>query len=151
MIEVSPEQLKETTVTETKEVEDGFDYILDANGNVTKDSLGNDIKVPRYKTVSCEVVDFHQNKTARLTGAIEYYDNATDKLLKTDPITSDAHFEHHYAIARGDVNALTPETAKRLDSKPLPFPPDEPMIIQAGEVMKKMTKDIIIRNESFLK
>ncbi|MCO6499431.1 MAG: hypothetical protein J5I47_03520 [Vicingus serpentipes] len=151
LIEVSPEQLKETVTTESKDVPDGFDYVLDANGNVTKDTLGNDIKIPRFKTITCQVVDFHQNKTARLSGTIEYYDNSTDQLLKTEPITSDAHFEHHYAIAQGDVDALKPETHQRLSVKPLPFPPDEPMLIQAGEIMKQMTKDIIVRNESFLK
>ena len=151
LIEVSPEQLKETATVESKDVPDGFDYVLDANGNVTKDTLGNDVKIPRFKTITCQVVDFHQNKTARLSGTIEYYDNATDQLLKTEPITSDAHFEHHYAIAQGDIDALKPETHQRLSIKPLPFPPDEPMLIQAGEIMKQMTKDIIVRNESFLK
>lgn len=151
LIDVSPEQMKEASRVETKEVEDGFDYVLDANGNVTKDSLGNDVKVPKFKTISCEVIEFQQNKTARLSGAIEYYDNSNDQMLKTDPITSDANFAHFYAIAKGDLNALKPETRKQLNIKPLPFPPDEPMIIQAGEVMKKMTKDIIVRNENFLK
>lgn len=151
LIAVSPEQLKETTRIETKEVEDGFNYVLDANGNVTKDSLGNDIKVPIIKTISCKVTEFTQNKTVRLSGAIEYYDNSNDRKLKTDPITSDASFSHFYVIAEGDLNALKPETTKMLETKPMPFPPDEPMIIQAGEIMKGMAKEIIVKNESFLK
>ena len=67
-IEISPEELKEAASIETKEVKDGFDYILDAKGNVTKDSLGNDIKVPRYKTISCTITRFKQKKTAKITG-----------------------------------------------------------------------------------
>ena len=60
-------------------------------------------------------------------------------------------FEHHYTTANGDLNALKPETKKRLGGDPLPFPHDEPLILQAGDVLKKMTKDIGVRNKSFLK
>jgi hypothetical protein len=151
MIDVSPEQLKETASIESKEVSDGFDYVLDANGNVTKDSLGNDVKVPKYKTITCKVQRFHQMKTARISGVIEYYDNATDKKLKSEPITTDAKFDHAYAIANGDLNALKPATQKEIKVQPLAFPPDEALIMQAGELMKKMTKDIIVKNNNFLK
>lgn len=151
LLDVSPEQLKEAVTTENKEIPDGYDYVLDAKGNVTKDTLGNDVKTPRFKTISCQVIDFHQNKTARLSGVIEYYDNATDQLLKKEPVTSDASFEHHYAVARGDINALSLESQKRVSIKPLPFPANEPMLIQAGEIMKKMTKDIIVSNQNLLK
>jgi len=33
----------------------------------------------------------------------------------------------------------------------LPFPADEPLILQAGEQLKNMTKDIVVRNKNFLK
>ena len=39
-IEVSPEQIKEREYEDTKEIEDGFEYVLDGNGNVAKDSSG---------------------------------------------------------------------------------------------------------------
>ena len=119
---------------------------------MAKDSLGNDIKIPRYKTITCKVIRFYQKKTARISGDLEYYENATDKLLKKEPITSDALFENRYTLAYGNLDALQPTTRKELDTtKPLPFPNDDAMIIQAGEVIKKMTKDIIVQNKSFLK
>jgi hypothetical protein len=90
-------------------------------------------------------------KTARISGVIEYYDNATDKKLKSEPITTDAKFDHAYAIANGDLNALKPATQKEIKVQPLAFPPDEALIMQAGELMKKMTKDIIVKNNNFLK
>ena len=152
LIDVSPEGLAKEVSNEQREVEDGFDYALDANGNVAKDSLGNDIKIPRYKTITCKVIRFYQKKTARISGDLEYYENATDKLLKKEPITSDALFENRYTLAYGNLDALQPTTRKELDTtKPLPFPNDDAMIIQAGEVIKKMTKDIIVQNKSFLK
>jgi hypothetical protein len=152
LIDVSPELLNKENVTESREVEDGFDYALDANGNVAKDTLGNDIKIPRYKTITCKLSRFDQKKTARISGDMEYYDNATDKLLKKEPITSEALFGNHYILAFGNLEALKPETRKELDvTKPMPFPNDNDMIFQAGEVIKKMTKDILVQNKSFLK
>lgn len=151
LIDVSPEEVQENNYTETKKVEDGFEYVLDANGNVKKDTLGNDIKIQKFKTISCHVKELHQFKTARISGTIDYLDNYNNKLLKSEPITSDAKFEHHYAIANGDLNALKPDTHRKLGVDPLPFPVDELLILQAGEVLKQMTKDIVVRNKNFLK
>ena len=74
-----------------------------------------------------------------------------NKLMKKEPITSDALFEHFYTIARGDLNALSPKTASELQSEPITFPPSEGLIIQAGNVLKGMTRDIIINNKTYLK
>jgi hypothetical protein len=150
-IVINPEKVEQSSTTESKEVEDGFNYVFDSNGNVTKDSLGNDIKIPKYKTITCKVNRFHQTKAARLSGDLEYYDNGTDALMKKEPITSDALFENFYTLVFGDMAALSPETQKELNNKPLPFPQDEALIVQAGEVIKVMTKDIIIKNKDFLK
>ena len=151
LIDVSPEELKERTYTENKEIEDGFDYVLDADGNVTKDTLGNDIKVIKYKMISCNIKELQQHKIARISGTLDYLDNYNSKIMKSEPIASDAIFDHHYAIANGDLNALKPETRKKLGVDPVPFPRDEPLILQAGDVLKNMTKDIILKNKSFLK
>jgi hypothetical protein len=151
LIDVSPEEVKQNAYIESREVEDGFDYQFDANGNVAKDTLGNDIKVIRYKMISCNVKEVVQLKTARVSGTIDYIDNFNNKLLKSEPITSDAKFEHFYALANGNLDALKPETRHKLGIDPMPFPRDEPLILQAGEVLKNMTKDIIVRNKNFLK
>ncbi|MCC7332843.1 MAG: hypothetical protein IT232_09565 [Flavobacteriales bacterium] len=148
---VSPEEVKEAVTQESKRIQDGFDYVLDANGNVKKDSLGNDIKVPKYKTITCALKRVHQRKTARISGKINYYDNISNKLMKSEPITSDALFENFYAMANGDINALSPQSQKELQSQPVPFPPSPDLIIQAGNVLKGMTKDIIVKNADYLK
>lgn len=151
LIEVSPEELKETTTVETKEIEDGFDYVLDANGNVTKDTLGNDIKIIKYKTISCTVNRYQQKKAARITASMNYYNNLSESKLKAEPIVSDAFFEHFYTVAVGNLEALTPETRKELSTKAVPFPPSETLIIQAGDVMKAMAKEAIVANKSLVK
>ena len=151
LIDVSPEGLKETNYSESRDIKDGFEYVLDENGNVKKDSLGNDIKVPKYKTITCHVKEFHQKKTARISGTLDYYDIQADKMMKNEPITSDAHFEHLYAIANGDLAALKPETKKKIGIDPLPFPPDDALVYQAGVTLKGMTKEIINKNKNYLK
>ncbi len=151
LIDVAPDKVAQNTTIENKEVSDGFDYVLDANGNVKKDSLGNDIKIPKYKTITCKVVRFQQNKAAHIAGDLEYYDNATDSKFKSEPIAADALFENRYTIPYGNVEALTPETQKELNTKPIPFPSDEALIMQAGEIIKSMTKEIIVKNKNYLK
>ena len=44
-INISPEQVKEKQFIKEKQIKDGTKTLLDANGNVVKDSLGNPIKV----------------------------------------------------------------------------------------------------------
>jgi len=152
LIAVSPEELKETVSSESKEIPDGFDYVLDANGNVKKDSLGNDIKITKYKTISCTVKRYQQRKAAKIAGTLNYYDNLSSNLIKTDPIVSEAFFENFYGLVFGDLAALSLETQKQLNAnRPMPFPPSEALIIQAGEVLKAMTKDIIVKNKGVIK
>jgi hypothetical protein len=149
-IEVSPEAVKETQTTETKEVQDGFQYVLDKNGNVMKDSLGNDIKVLKYKTITCLVIETLQKKTAIISGTIEYINMGTTQIIKTDPISAQAFFEHNSAKAVGDIEALKPETRKKLGSQPIPFPTDPAMILMADDILKNMTKSIIANNKGLI-
>jgi len=151
LIEVTPDNVAKTHSIEKKEIQDGFDYVLDVNGNVKKDSLGNDIKIPKYKTIQCNVTRYHQTKSARITSNLEYYDNATDELMKSEPVISESLFENRYALPLGNIEALSPETQQELNKKPLPFPYDDAMIIQAGEIMKAMTKEILVKNKELLK
>ena len=46
-IQISPALVKEREYKESRRIEDGFDYVLDQDGNVLKDSLGNDVRETR--------------------------------------------------------------------------------------------------------
>lgn len=61
-IDASPERLDENRYVDKKTIQDGWEYVLDKNGNVMKDSLGNDIKNPKYRTIFCEVIERIQQK-----------------------------------------------------------------------------------------
>ncbi|MGQ0828173.1 MAG: hypothetical protein ACT4ON_07250 [Bacteroidota bacterium] len=142
-INVSPEAVKEIHYTESKEVPDGFQYVLDAKGNVKKDTSGNDIKLPKTKLVSCNVLEVYQNKKAIIAGTLDFIDNSNGQLLKTNPIASENFFEFRSATAMGDTNILKAETKAKLGKRPAPFPPDFDMILAAGQTLKGMVKDII--------
>ena len=149
-INVSPEGVKETAFTETKTIPDGFNYALDSKGNVMKDTAGNDIKIPKNKTISCNVVETYQTKKAIIAGTLDYINNNTGQLIKTDPIASENFFENRAYAAMGDLNALKPETAAKLGNRPVPFPPSFDMLLQAGGVLKGMVKNIIVTNKGVI-
>ena len=65
-VAISPERIKEVEYIDREEVEDGFEYVLDENGNVMKDTLGNDIKIPRYRFVEALVFETFQHKEVRV-------------------------------------------------------------------------------------
>ena len=151
VIDVSPELAKEKYYSESKQVQDGWEYQLDPKGNVMKDSLGNDIKKPKYKTITCNVVETHLTKSARVGGSLDYWDNHTNQLFKTDNIAADSFFEDGIVVVLGgDVNALTPETKKKIGRKPLPFPNAFDMLLQAGATLKGMVKNILNENKCIL-
>lgn len=149
-INVSPEGVKETNFMESKTIPDGFDYVLDSKGNVKKDSLGNDIKIPKTKTITCNVIETYQTKKAIIAGSLDYINNNTGQLIKTDPIASENFFENRSYAAIGDLNALKPETKAKLGNRPVPFPPNFDMLLQAGGVLKDMVKNIINSNKGLI-
>lgn len=150
MIDVSPEQVKEVHYTETAEIKDGWQYVLDSKGNVMKDSLGNDLKTDKIITVACNIIETQQRKSARIAGSMDYINNQTGQLIKTDPITADAVFENFSAMTVGDQRALKKETKAKTGKTPVPFPPDPDMLMQAGNTLKDMVKNILYANKSLL-
>ncbi len=132
--------------TETKSVQDGWIYALDANGNVKKDSLGNDIKTPKTKTIRCGVTEYLEQKTAAINGSIDYYDARNHSMLHSEPFSSNKIFQHTWAIANGDLEALTRESAALIKVGPAPYPSETDMLLQGTEDLKWQVKQVIRKN-----
>ncbi|MEM6719002.1 MAG: hypothetical protein AAF611_06800 [Bacteroidota bacterium] len=145
-IQISPEQIRERQVIKEKEVEDGWEYALDDNGNVLKDSLGNDIKVDKFKTIRCELYEFTQFKAAKVDGQVRYVNYRTQQLIQAFPISTEFIFEHQYADFDGDRRALGDEFSNLLNVRAVPFPSNEQMIYDSGEDIKARLKAILTRN-----
>lgn len=135
-IQITPETVKEVHYDETKEIQDGWNYVYDFKGNVMKDSLGNDIKVPKMVKISCHITESQQNKAAKVLGEVEIRDGFTNKLIEKVPVAGNAVFSNFYAVAQGNQAALKEETKAKLGNKPRPFPTDFQMIDMSKEEMK---------------
>ena len=147
-IDISPEKESTKEYIEKKKIDDGFQYVLDAKGNVMKDSLGNDIKLKKYKDIQCTVIEKHQQKSAQIQGEIEFQSMNPRKLMKKEPIGANTNFEHVSGKAVGDMDALTPDSKKLVDLEPVPFPDDAMMISDCTEALKNAISDVIRRNKN---
>jgi len=96
-INISPEQVKEKEFIKEKQIKDGVKTLLDANGNVVKDSLGHPIKVDNFKTIRVNIYEFRQFKACQVTAKVDYVDFKTNQLIETFPLASDFVFEPIYS------------------------------------------------------
>lgn len=142
-INISPERISERQILREREIVDGWEYQLDRNGNVAKDSLGNDIKIDKIITVKARFFEFHQTKSTQIIADVVYLDLRANRLLDTFTIDSGFVFENLYAIVRGDKRALEPEDRDILRNRQLPFPSNEQMVYDCGEDLKRKLRDII--------
>jgi uncharacterized protein YceK len=149
-IMVSPDQTSQKDSVIKRDVEDGFSYKLDKNGNVMKDTLGNDIKIKKYKTLQCALVSTLQTKTCLIEGDIEFIQVNPNKLLKKDPIGAQSNFENASARALGDLGALSPSQLQRTKTEIVPFPSDIDMIIRCSASLKNAIRGSIQSNRRLI-
>lgn len=151
-INISPERFDQKETMRTKRVEDGFSYALDARGNVMKDSLGNDIKIPKYKDLKCTVVERHQSKEVTIEAQIEYLEIYPDRrVTKLIPISATSRFSNVSGKAIGDFEALTPEDRKLIERSTVSFPSDEDMIYDCREPLQKVISEEMRENKRLIK
>lgn len=149
-ISFSPETLDRRTFTEAREIQDGMKYSLDDDGNVRKDSTGNDIRVPNMITVSAQVTETTQMKSAIVGGSLNVYELKTDQLVKTDNISVEAVFRHKFGEFTGDRRALSDELRAVMQGKEVPFLSNEQMMMDAAQLLKERSKAIVSRNRRVL-
>jgi hypothetical protein len=149
-IAVSPDQTAQRDSVIKREVEDGFNYMLDKKGNVMKDSLGNDIKTKKYKTLQCALVETWQTKACRIDGEIEVIQVNPTKVLKKDPIGAQSNFEHVSARALGDVKALNDAQLAKTKTTPAPFPTDLDMVLRCSESLKMAIRGAMQNNRRYI-
>ncbi len=149
-IAVSPDQTMQKDSVIKRDVEDGFTYVLDKRGNVMRDTLGNDIKLIKYKTLQCALVESVQSKACRIDGDVEVIQMNPNKVLKKDPIGAQSTFEHISSRALGDTQALSPELLQRTKIAPLPFPSDLEMVVRCSESLKMAINGAIQNNRRFI-
>lgn len=142
-INMTPERIFDRQMLRQKEVVDGWEYLLDSDGNVMQDSLGNDIKVDKIITARARFFETTQTKSVRIFGSVKYHDLQTNQLLDRFPLDSQFVFENVYGRFRGDKRALNQRDVDLLQHRRVYFPSDHQMVFDAGEDLKLQLKDIL--------
>ena len=143
----SPDRVFEKEFEREKRVADGWDYVLDANGNVKKDSLGNDIKVDVFKNLRAKVLVTTQDKSVKVVGNIIYRNLKQTRNMSTSPIASEFVFEHVFAQFQGDEEALTERDAQLARRAYVDFPTNEQMIFDTSTDLKRKFAAILRRKK----
>jgi hypothetical protein len=149
-IAVSPDQSIQRDSVIKRDIEDGFSYVLDKKGNVMRDSLGNDIKQKKYKTVQCALVETIQTKACRIDGDVEVVQMNPNKILKKDPIGAQSNFENISSRALGDIQALNAKQLERTKTSIVPFPNDLEMIMRCSESLKMAIRGEIQNDRRYI-
>ncbi|WP_338377984.1 hypothetical protein [uncultured Flavobacterium sp.] len=145
-INISPEQIKEKEFVKEKQIKDGTKTLLDNNGNVVKDSLGNAIKVDNFKTVRVNIYEFRQFKSCQVTAKVDYLDYRNNQTIETFPLVSEFVFENIYSTFNGDKRACEEDYYPYFNKRAVAFPSNEQMVFDTGEDLKSQLKNIISRN-----
>ena len=74
---------------------DDFRLTLDSDGNVKKDSLGNDIKTPKKIEIVANIFVTNMEKTGNVQYSIDIY-NGRNQLISSNPFTEVTRFTHQY-------------------------------------------------------
>lgn len=150
-IQVSPEETKNIDKIYKKDVENGFDYAKDARGNVMKDTAGNDIKIIRYKTLQCTLIETTQRKAVNIKGEVEIIEmQPIEKLLVKEPIGAENVFNYSSARAVGDEGALDAEALQKIKNQPMAYPSDMQMIYNTAETLKPAIRTAINNNRRYI-
>lgn len=135
-VEVGPQAMREDVDRRSRRIEDGWEYVLDENGNVAKDSTGNDIRRTKYTTVRADVIRTTQEKIAYVRAEFKAVDLSTGRILATKPLNGTAQFAHTARWFVGDERALRGNDRRYIGLEP--FPSDEQLIIQAADALKPL-------------
>ena len=150
-IDVSPESIREKEYAQSREIEEGWTWAVDSNGKYVLDSLGNKIKVEQLVQVNCLVLETEQQKIARVIGSVDYFHRATRRQIASYPIATESIFNNRFASTRGDERALDNVVRDLACNRPLPFPSDEALILQANESLKQNLGNIIRDNRGLIR
>jgi len=149
-VAVSPDKTIQKDTVVKKDIEDGFTYALDRQGNVMKDTLGNDIKLKKYKTLQCALIETLQLKACQIDGNVEVIQANPEKLLRKEPIGANTKFEFVSARAVGDKQALNTTQLERIKTSPVPFPDDYEMVMRCSESLKVAIRGAMHSNKKLI-
>lgn len=149
-IHFTPEIIDKKSFTMVKRIQDGMKYVLNAKGNVKRDSSGNDIKVPRMVNAVANVTEIIQHKQVTIDGTLNFLNLQTHQLAWYHNISAGFIFDHRSERMSGNRKALSDRYRKMLYSRPVRFPSNKYMLLQTTHLLKEKAKNIIYYNQQYL-
>ncbi|HZV70996.1 MAG TPA: hypothetical protein VFG10_15685 [Saprospiraceae bacterium] len=142
-IATTHDEWKEIQHPYSKNIVDGWEYVLDDKGNVKKDSLGNDIKRDKHITVNATVVETLQSKKALIRARMDITNVHTGARVYSQPLEVEDLFNHTARNFFGDERALDNELRVRIP--PATYPSDASIIWDAFKGLKPKFFDEVRR------
>ncbi len=133
-IATTRDEWSERQFPHTKEVKDGWEYVLDQKGNVAKDSLGNDIKKDKFIKVNATIVETLQTKKALVRARMDIVNVNSGTRVYSQPIEMENVFSHTARNFFGDERALDAHLRQRIP--PVSYPSDAMLIHDAFHNLK---------------
>jgi hypothetical protein len=133
-IQTTRDEWSESQRPYIRDVVDGWEYVLDRNGNVMKDSLGNDIKRDRIVRVNATVVETLQSKSAFVHARMDVTNAHSGEKIYSHPLEVEDCFSHTARNFFGDERAL--DNNLRVRVLPVAYPSDAALIRDAFKELK---------------
>ncbi|MCF8352038.1 MAG: hypothetical protein K9H15_12780 [Bacteroidales bacterium] len=143
-IEISDNIEKESKQDYKRKSTTEFDYALDNNGNVMKDTAGNDIKI--YKDVAATMIKKERIKTCDIRGEVEILSIAGEPRgsIAKVPFSASSKFENLSYDLIGNPEAVDVGTMNLTKQKAEPFPTEAVMVKQCIDAAKPTVQEIIL-------
>ncbi len=138
-----PEKINSQVIAQEKEVQTGWNYQLDSDGNRVKDAEGNDIRTPKMSTINATVTLFQQVKSTVLDGKVSIKNLKTGKIVNSTPLNGEAKLENVYGTYEGDPKAIEQKYHEALQKKKAKFPEDSAFNKFALQTFKQKVENLI--------
>jgi hypothetical protein len=140
-IEVTPDAETQTRQDYKKKSTKEFEYALDANNNVMKDTAGNDIKI--YKDVEATMIKTHKEKMASIRGEVVVVDKETQKMSMPVPFAAESKFVNDSYDIVGKEEAVPLDLINLAKKPEVPFPSEAVLIKECLDKAQPAVREAI--------
>ena len=146
-IEFSPEREKTRIIDDVME-EETEEILKDRFGKPILDSLGKEQKRKFTETHTSTLEEVTQVKSAIIGGRLDWINLINKNIEYTKPIQVENLFENKFArLIRGDASKVSKLNQKLLKNRAVGFPSNQNMLLDTGEKLKNIIKDMIFEHE----
>ncbi|MCC7026820.1 MAG: hypothetical protein IT265_07675 [Saprospiraceae bacterium] len=146
-IEFSPEREKTRIIDDVME-EETEEILKDRFGKPILDSLGKEQKRKYTETHTSTLEEVTQVKSAIIGGRLDWINLINNNIEYTKPIQVENLFENKFArLIRGDASKVSKLNQKLLKNRAVGFPSNQNMLLDTGEKLKNIIKDMIFEHE----